>query len=440
MSKIRQYRDPKMSLFQSAVSEVAARHAGVQTLSVAGGNPSAIRPSTDDPFVATATDFLDAAQGGAPMPDLPPPTAALGVVDVAKYCANISLKLGEALGKALLTGNDQEVQQCRDRLGKFGQCDPRWREAAEQYANYFVVQQKNIPYIRHAALTDFVIDGKLGNNARIAIVGDWGTGQDVALLLLKQIERKNPDVVIHLGDIYYAGTLFEVDNYFWNPWNQILQLQQNPNRLTFTLAGNHDMYSGGQAFYGLLKKLGQPASYFCLRNNSWQLICMDTGLHDSNPLGTEPTMLEATEVEWVRDKLENNGGRRSLLLSHHQLFTAYEKIHDKYFNDHLQSQLGPVLSNVALWIWGHEHNFVVYEKCMGVLARCLGHGAFPMDPVEIPTTPVWPEVPVNESIKLAQGSAFYRHGYMILDLNAAGATASYYQDSDETTPMFSEPI
>ena len=440
MAKIKQFRDPKMSLFQSAVSEVAARHSGVHTLSVAGGTASAIRPTTDDPFVAAMTGFLEAAETGQPMPDLPAPSATLGVVDVAKYCANVSLKLGEALGKALLTADDDQVRQCRERLGKFGACDPRWADASEQYANYFVLQQKNIPYIRHTNLDDFVIDGKLGNTARIAIVGDWGTGQDVALVLLKQIERKNPDVVIHLGDVYYAGTQFEVDNYFWNPWSQILQLQQNPNRMTFTLTGNHDMYSGGQPYYALLKKMSQPASYFCLRNSSWQVICIDTSLHDCNPLGTEPTMLEETEVEWVRHKLENNGGRRSVLLSHHQLFTAYESIHDKYFNDHLQSQLGPVLSNVALWIWGHEHNFVVYEKCMGILARCVGHGAFPVGPGEIPDAPKWPQVPVRKDIKLDQGFAFYRNGYMILDLNAGGATASYYQDSDENTPMFSEPI
>jgi len=441
MSRIKQYRDPKSSLFQSAVSEVAARHAGVQTLSVAGGTPSAVRPSTDDPFVSAATEFLDAAQPCAPpMPDLPPPAVTLGVVDTAKYCANISVKLGEALGKALLTGDQQEVQRCRDQLGQFTQCDARWRETAEQYAYYFVLQHKTIPYIRHTSLGDFVIDGKLGSTARIAIVGDWGTGQDVALSLLNQIARKNPDVVIHLGDIYYAGTQFEVDNYFWNPWSQILQLSQNPNRMTFNLTGNHDMYSGGQAYYGLLSKLGQPASYFCVRNKDWQLICIDTSLHDCNPLGTEPTMLEATEVEWVQDKVKNSAGRRTILLSHHQLFTAYESIGNKYFNENLQSQLGPLLPNVALWIWGHEHNFVVYEKCMGVLARCLGHGAFPVDPTEIPATPQWPDVPVNRNIKLAQGFAFYRHGYMILDLNAAGATASYYQDSDENTPMFSEPI
>ena len=78
----------------------------------------------------------------------------------------------------------------------------------------------------------------------MAIVGDWGTGQDAAKLVLRQIANKKPDVVIHLGDIYYAGTAFEMSSYFLKIWQQILNLGEKLDRIpTFTLAGNHDMYS-----------------------------------------------------------------------------------------------------------------------------------------------------------------------------------------------------
>src|SRR5208337_3165557 len=131
---------------------------------------------------------------------------------------------------------------------------------------YFVAQQKQIPYVVWKNLGDFVIDdGKsLPSEASVAVVGDWGTGQDAAKLVLRQIADKKPDVVIHLGDIYYSGTEFEVNNYFLQPWTQILNLATNPIP-TFSLAGNHDMYCGGVPYYNLIKTLGQPASYFCLR-------------------------------------------------------------------------------------------------------------------------------------------------------------------------------
>jgi hypothetical protein len=54
----------------------------------------------------------------------------------------------------------------------------------------------------------------------------------------------------------------------------------------------------------LIDRLGQPASYFALRNDFWQLLGMDTGLHDSQP-GGGLTYLENSEIEWLRDKLDN---------------------------------------------------------------------------------------------------------------------------------------
>src|ERR1019366_1966695 len=100
-------------------------------------------------------------------------------------------------------------------------------------------------------IDDFIIEWPLPPTARIAILGDWGTGQQDAKSLLAAIARKNPDVVIHLGDVYYSGTDFEVDNYFLKIWKAELDLTKTR---TFSLAGNHDMYSGGQAYYRMLEE------------------------------------------------------------------------------------------------------------------------------------------------------------------------------------------
>ncbi len=70
------------------------------------------------------------------------------------------------------------------------------------------------------------------------------------------------------------------------------------------------MYAGGGRYYTVLDMLGQPASYFCLRNDEWQFIALDTGLHDSDPVARTATFLEDTEVEWLKDKVRNAGGRR----------------------------------------------------------------------------------------------------------------------------------
>jgi predicted phosphodiesterase len=439
MSKLTQFRDPDLSLFQSAVDEVVARKtAGTQSQD-AGGPAAITRPDSTNNMVAMANAEAHAAnaamQSGAAPPQPPPApvhAAAEGLGDQVRYCA--SLARNYAVAKLL--GHTEDANRYHALLTvPMGDCDPGWAETALKYEQFLLAKGK-IPYRVYKKMDDFVIDGKLPANARVAIVGDWGTGQATAKTVLAQIARKNPDVVIHMGDVYYSGTDFEMQNYFYNIWKESLDLTR---AVTFTLAGNHDMFCGGAPYYKLIDQLGQPASYFCLRNDNWQFLAMDTGLHDAKPEGSDPTYLEDTEVAWIADKIQNRGNRRTVLLSHHQLFAANEDICGKSVNDRLYRQLSPLLPNVDMWLWGHEHNLVIYEKYLGVLARCIGHGSFPIGLKEIPTVPKHPEVPMA-ALRLGDNGILYNHGYAIMDLAGSTATLSYYQDTDETAPQFTETL
>jgi hypothetical protein len=65
-----------------------------------------------------------------------------------------------------------------------------------------------------------------------------------------------------------------------------------------------------------------------------------------------------------------------MLLSHHQLFSAYE-----HPGPALRNKLAPLLDNgrIRAWLWGHEHKCVVHEPYAGVeYARCIGHGGVPV--------------------------------------------------------------
>ena len=139
------------------------------------------------------------------------------------------------------------------------------------------------------------------------------------------------------------------------------------------------MYSGGAPYYSLLSQLNatpalrpyrQKASYFCLRSANWQILAMDTGLHDGDPrnVTTNLTFLDPQEAAWHIDKLKNAGGRRTILLSHHQLFTAFgggvgQGSNGKplAYNPNLYSTFAPYLGHIALWLWGHEHNFEIFS-------------------------------------------------------------------------------
>jgi hypothetical protein len=447
MARFKQFHDPELSIWQAAVGEVEAKAAaGTQTQDVGGLQVIAGRPDDLGSMSSEAIAYSTQVDTGMPITQVTAGQVATeGLLQTMGFCSLAALKLA----KATILGEKAASQPHEDGLAKFGDCDPKYTEAVAKYVEYFVAQQKEIPYITYKNLSDFVIDGKLPAKARVAIVGDWGTGQDAAKLVLRQIANKNPDVVIHLGDIYYAATQFEVNTYFLPIWKQVLNLGDKLDRIpTFTLAGNHDMYSGGGPYYQLLTQLGQPASYFCLRNDHWQFVAMDTGYNDHNPAagGAGSTYLRDTEVTWLADKVNNAGGRSTVLLSHHQLFTAFDMIDNNEINLRLYPQVSSLLPKVAIWIWGHEHDFVLYDSYKG-LARscCLGHGAFPVGLGELPKDPKHADVPLikdadGNPYRLGSTGGLYNHGYAIIDIDGASGQVSYYQDSDEDTPMYQQSL
>jgi 3',5'-cyclic AMP phosphodiesterase CpdA len=303
-------RHPGLSLWQSAVDEVVVKSEATQNPPAGDPTPpSAGRPAIQNQhMVASAAADVAAAEKGESVPGAAPTAsdaAARGTPDVVKYCSTLARNvLIEAL-KSDPTGASLSKQQLTAQMGV---CDPRWVDVILQYQQ-FVASRKPVPYIVHQDMSSFVIDGGvLPEKARVVILGDWGTGQSAARQVLAQIARKKPDVVIHLGDIYYSCTDFEANTYFYGIW--ITELDLGKIR-TFTLSGNHDMYSGGQAYYDLLDKLKQPASYFCLRNAHWQLLAMDTGLNDRVPDGSAATYLQDTEAAWLIDKVNHAEGRRT---------------------------------------------------------------------------------------------------------------------------------
>jgi hypothetical protein len=142
---------------------------------------------------------------------------------------------------------------------------------------------------------------------------------------------------------------------------------------SWCLTGNHDLYSGGHAYYehalGDPRFAAQEGSSWCsLENDHWQLLGLDTSWEDH--------ALKAPQATWVEGKLRDNPGRQTMLLSHHQPFSAYGSDGPK-----LRAALaGPLSSGrITSWFWGHEHRCVLYEKGYGGVswARLIGHGGIP---------------------------------------------------------------
>ena len=441
------------SLWQSAVDRVvnsAPPPSAAAEFSDTPAPPPTGRfdPTGDDAaMMDAATAIATDLDNGKAIPIPPPPSEAAGLGETVEFCSKTAFRIAEARAKSIFTGNTTELKALQEEIGaKFGGCDPRWTEVIAEYVKTRV-GSVHIPYRHYNQIGDFVISGpRFPDNARIAIVGDWGTGQDAARGVLQRIAARDPDVVIHLGDVYYSGTDDEFQKYFYPIWRDELNLENVPwggkpadpdkRPSTFTLAGNHDMYAGGGPYYTQIDMLGQPASYFCLRNSQWQFIALDTGQFDANPTaaGGNVTRLDPLEVAWVKDKIQNAGGRKTVLLSHHQLYTAFEseKIGDGFVNQNLLGALKDVLAQVTVWFWGHEHNMVIFQKNQtlpgfsSVLGRCIGHGAFPVGRDELGKLLAGVNLE-NAKLALDSKGGLFQNGYTMMQLNGAGAEAVYYQ-------------
>lgn len=222
----------------------------------------------------------------------------------------------------------------------------------------------------------------LPNTCRVALVGDWGTGLYGAPAFRNWAAGRNDlDAVVHLGDTYYAGTKSEIKKRLKAFWP--VPEAANVQTLSRFLNGNHEMYSGGKAYFDLIRNfpqaVEQASSCFAMQNDHWLILALDTAWHG---FAVEPMMhsghLDKSQTKWLIDMVKGCGDRKVVLLSHHQPFHFP---HDQ--NPELTSRLQALwdLDRVRFWFWGHEHYGVRYDRCQfGFEGRCVGHGGMPATP------------------------------------------------------------
>jgi predicted phosphodiesterase len=437
--------DPIFSRAQSALHHALVRRATAAGLAPTDAAAPSAELSSDHPamqaMAALGHQFvqhrsLDTLPAGA--------DSTLGLV---AECAKLYAQYVEAR----VMGNHAVAQLLKNEL-TFSSCDPLWIEAITTYEE-FVHSGNTIPYITLAPGTGVI---PVGATLTVALIADWATGTTTAQNVLAQAVAMNPDIIVHLGDVYYSGTATEEQNYFYQAMADGLQaagktMGTGPGDVrVFTLAGNHDMYSGGAGYYSVIKQLGQPASYFCLQNDDWQIVCLDTGYNDRDPFTVVSNITQLTDdqVVWLNDLMAGCGSRSTLFLSHHQLYSGAGPVGQSAvgsntvnwgINPSLFGQLQAILDRVAVWIWGHEHNTVVFNPHVGLPAgRCIGSGAIPMlveqDPYTTDTTlqgidgvsPI--AVPTMDlTYKLGDNGTDFNHGFAMLSLSGATATVSYYE-------------
>lgn len=430
-------RNRKLSLWQSAVEEM------LRQSPPPGLTATSTRMETLNHPVARGTAlFVRLAAAGARVP--PPPKGLMATEDDPQLHAYLSqLHLDRA--EALRHKDTAKAQALETECRQYATCyTTGWISCETTYLQYGAETDYTLQYndwtVAGNGNPDYgVIPWQLPDDASVALIGDWGTGLPDAQALVQELMMLTPKpaAIIHIGDIYYAGTPDQCSSNFLNIVNAAA-----PNIPVFTIPGNHEYYDWGVGYYKMLPQLNtflpsatQVASYFCLRTQDglWQFLGGDTGQGDTNPLAgavSSPAApsLRTTEAQWHADKMTRFGGS-TIFMTHHQLFTANDTITTdsrlpNYINMSLGNQIAPYFSRIAMWLWGHEHDIAIFQNGLFGLAmgRLVGSSAYEEATSDNPYGVKYPQVPFNQSLEPTAQNGYFPHACCVFNLQRTNPT------------------
>ena len=310
-------------------------------------------------------------------------------------------------------------------FGKYDELDVRW--VATVWNHLF---RPVVPF--PVAPSPDAVVRRLEAKATIAVVGDWGTGNAAAARVADHMAQMTPTYTIHLGDVYYSGTEGEeTDNLLAN-WPV-------GSSGSFALNGNHEMYSGGQGYFGVALTnekfaLQGPYSYFALANDDWVIFGLDTAYVATHFF--QDGVLNAPQVDWLKAlvakgalKRADGTRKRVIVLSHHQ---GLELDGSKKSPD-LWAQVTSALGTAPdYWYWGHLHGAAVFKPVsangISVCARLVGHGGVPY--LSDPITPAldWTEGASPADLLTDAGQSRSRNGFALLRLDGAKIVEELYDE------------
>ncbi len=323
--------------------------------------------------------------------------------------------------------------------GSFTPEDPDWylviaRGVLERFAD------GNAPF--NPAPAEY---SELADDARLVIVGDWGTGLPRARAVAALMQAKIAEAlaggrqahVLHLGNVYYSGLEYEDRQRFLDLW-PVTAEHAGAGVTSWSLNGNHDMYSGGFGYFGTLladprfrhqrSPDGKTTSYFRLRSPSWDFIGIDTAWDSDVASSGRVAVLTDPQGKYVAN-VAAQSRRKLVLFSHHQLVSVYDK---PDVGSTLPDKLAPVLNSgrITAWWWGHEHRAITYQAASGVqFPRCLGNGGVPIRPTPDPPPGSSPDITWHSARTVRErGQNWTRFGFATLDLQPDQIEVAYIDD------------
>ncbi|KAJ3190771.1 hypothetical protein HK101_008369 [Irineochytrium annulatum] len=291
------------------------------------------------------------------------------------------------------------------------------------------------------------------NGMNFMILGDWGNQDDitdqqgVADSMRSRAKTYNSDLVISVGDNFYAGGDYSYDGVqsddddkFTTLWSNVYKGHLSSIPWWVTL-GNHDWYSRGspkyQYAFAKSNSLWYLPAYFYV-----QRVALDAGAHASfifietdllfygfngkkkvekniNDAGwSDSKHTVQKQLAWIDASLEDaNADEFVFVIGHHQIFTCASDVESA---EHMSS----VADLIAKWqptayINGHHHTLAHYTYPNQTLQLQVGSGGN----VDTGCAPVDPSVPGQEVANV--------YGYAHATLNSTRFAVDFISESDE---------
>jgi hypothetical protein len=297
------------------------------------------------------------------------------------------------------------------------------------------------------------LDDKGAGSVTIALVGDWGTGpftDGQAIAVMAQIAALNPNYLVHMGDVYFAGTA----GAFLPPNEE----QENfidcisgrfATGTCFALNSNHEMYGGAEGYYTVALADGRfraqnKNSYFALTYGGWTILGLDSAYYATGMYMNGSLDPQGGQAAWIGTL--GLTPSRTIVLTHHNpiLYNgAYEASIPLWSQVTGALGSGKPSGDPAAWYWGHIHNGIVYNPS-GITglttttrARCLGHGALPFGDATGLKNISTDDIPYYACTPNPRNPPTVLNGFVLLTIDATGTVTERFFEQGNTTPKYS---
>ncbi len=340
---------------------------------------------------------------------------------------------------------------------KYELLDTGWLFCMVYFFYYRVFPEKIFPF-NNTPAKPVQLTAADGKHCKIAILGDWGTGEyghagGPALAVMAAIETLDPDYIVHLGDVYYAGTegfvraLGEEDNHLMDKWPARRSGGNDRAKTSFTLNSNHEMYDGANGYFGVaLKQRRTPfwaqrkASFFAAEFGDWAIVGLDSAYYSSPHdlfLGGDLGGMASVQVNWVKRHYGERRGKKIIAMTHHNgvNYDGRERVEDYW------AQMKAAFGDVPdYWYWGHIHNGIVYGDdlplAQGAKLRCVGHGAIPYGNAwglkDVPHIDYYPQTRISSPSDVSNR---VRNGFAMITLGKHGAISEAFYEVEDGTKV-----